>query len=151
MHYIFPRRTLNAAGAFNSLQNASSDVFQGEEAKVGVIVVWDVAYDWLAGAFLLDVLRKANRSDEIEKVFGAKANFPISFAHIRSHTVTDASSSSRQADKAPSLRSIEPPTGLMERDCAIWYIGEEGRALLNLQMNHADCPVRVAIFASKFD
>jgi hypothetical protein len=26
-------------------------------------------------------------------------------------------------------------------ECAVWYLGEEGRALLNLQMAHASSPV----------
>lgn len=44
--------------------------------------------------------------------------------------------------KAPALRVIEPPAGLGIERCMIWYIGQEGRALLNLQMAHADTPVR---------
>lgn len=79
-------------------------------------------------------------SDEIVKTFTAGSNLPTSFAVIKPNT-SEASPTTRREEKRPALRSIEPPTGLKMKDCAIWYLGEEGRGLLNIQMTHADCPV----------
>lgn len=57
VHYVFPRMTLNVGAAAEALMEASSEEMsskgEGEdriEGKKGVIVVWDVAFDWLAGA-----------------------------------------------------------------------------------------------------
>jgi len=56
VHYVFPRMTLGVAAAVEALVEASKDEMssrgEGEdfvEGKKGVIVVWDVAFDWLAG------------------------------------------------------------------------------------------------------
>jgi len=57
VHYVFPRMSLNVGAAAEALIKASSEEMsskgEGEdriEGKKGVIVVWDVAFDWLAGA-----------------------------------------------------------------------------------------------------
>lgn len=39
---------------------------------------------------------------------------------------------------APALRAVLPPPGVDIADCAIWYLGPDGRSLLNLQMTHAN-------------
>jgi hypothetical protein len=56
VHYVFPQMTLDIDAAVEALIGASSEELEprgeGEdrvEAKKGVIVVWDVAFDWLAG------------------------------------------------------------------------------------------------------
>lgn len=46
VHYVFPRRRLDAAAAAKALRDATEDL----EGK-GVVVMWDVAYDWLAGEY----------------------------------------------------------------------------------------------------
>jgi diphthamide biosynthesis protein 2 len=40
------------------------------------------------------------------------------------------------------LRTVAPPEGMSMADCALWFIGEEGRGLMNLQMQNADSSVR---------
>lgn len=81
-------------------------------------------------------------ADKIEPVFEAAGECPTSFAHIRRPTAQ--APTQRSADKAPALRSIEAPEGLDMQDCVIWYLGEEGRSSLNLQMTHAGNPVSLA-------
>ena len=56
VHYVFPRMMLDVDAAAKALVEASSEEMEsrGEgdnrvEGKKGVIVVWDVAFDWLAG------------------------------------------------------------------------------------------------------
>jgi len=46
VHYVFPRFRLDPAAAFAEL-DAKTD-WKGKE---GVVVVWDVAYDWLQGEY----------------------------------------------------------------------------------------------------
>lgn len=72
----------------------------------------------------------------------------MAFAVIRQPATAAAAAAAAGVDgkpptqgKAPALRVIEPPAGLGMERCMIWYIGQEGRALLNLQMTHADTPV----------
>jgi hypothetical protein len=43
-----------------------------------------------------------------------------------------------------SLRSIVFPDGVKMQDCTIFYVGEEGRGLVNLMMEHAENRVRRA-------
>ena len=74
--------------------------------------------------------------DDITKTFPSKVSHPMSFATIR-RPGPPLPLSQVGKEKAPALRSIVPPDGLDISDCVIWYIGEEGRALLNLQMTHA--------------
>lgn len=49
-------------------------------------------------------------------------------------TSAKSSSSSRPA----ALRSIVPPEGLDLDACVLWYLGPEGRSLLNVQMTHSN-------------
>ena len=50
VHYVFPRRKLDIAEAGKALSEASSELAGGSHK--GVMVVWDVAYDWLSGTLL---------------------------------------------------------------------------------------------------
>lgn len=47
VHYVFPRQTLDLDEAFRALQEASSEL--GEGSYKGIVVVWDVSFDWLSG------------------------------------------------------------------------------------------------------
>jgi diphthamide biosynthesis protein 2 len=134
VHYVFPRRKLDIVEAGRALLEASSDL--GESHK-GVMVVWDVSYDWLSGMSTTFAL--ADKSEEIISKLSSDIPHPISFANIRRPSTTAISD--RASEKAPALRSLEPPEGLGAGDCVIWYIGDEGRSSLNLQMTHAANPV----------
>ncbi len=68
MHYVFPRQTLDVRAAAAALKDAAAGEFEGEDAKRGALVVWDVAHDWLA--------------DEIQAAFGDWP-VPVSFAAIQ--------------------------------------------------------------------
>lgn len=46
VHYVFPRHHINVAAAVQALKDASTNELK---EKRGVVVVWDVAYDWRAG------------------------------------------------------------------------------------------------------
>lgn len=83
-------------------------------------------------------------TEELVRAFTQEDAYPMSFATIQrlvTPTPTAAAATAQNSDKAPSLRSISPPPGLEMRDCVIWYIGEEGRGMTNLQMQHADASV----------
>jgi len=134
VHYVFPRRKLDIADAGRALLEASTEL--GENHK-GVIVVWDVSYDWLSG--MSTTLALADNSEEILSKLSSSIPHPISFANIRRPSTN--ATSDRASGKAPALRSLEPPEGLDAGDCVIWYIGDEGRSSLNLQMTHAANPV----------
>ncbi|KAL1408870.1 Diphthamide biosynthesis protein 2 [Vanrija albida] len=123
VHYVFPRRSLDVAAAVEALRDVSKDEVA---EKRGIVVVWDVAYDWHA--------------EDIVREFQAAVDVPISFATIRRPSTLPKTEGVDTADakgKAPALRSIQPPAGVEMADSVIWYIGEEGRSLLNLQMTHA--------------
>ncbi|ODN78024.1 diphthamide biosynthesis protein 2, variant [Cryptococcus amylolentus CBS 6039] len=119
IHYVFPRKKLDVGHAFGALSKTSEEDVQ--DGKKGVIVVWDVAYDWLASS--------------IAETFTKESTIPITFAHINKPTA--APPKTDEKGKAPALRSVEPPEGLALTDCILWYIGEEGRSSMNLQMTHA--------------
>ena len=102
------------------------------------MVVWDVSYDWLSGMSIAFAV--ADKSDEIISKLSSSIPHPISFANIRRPSTTAVSD--RASEKAPAIRSLEPPEGLDAADCVIWYLGDEGRSSLNLQMTHAANPVR---------
>ncbi|WRT64437.1 diphthamide biosynthesis protein 2 [Kwoniella shivajii] len=124
VHYVFPRRRLNTAHAVECLLESGRDDSGGEDgAEKGGIVVWDVAFDWLA--------------DEIRKVFTESCAFPLSFATIQ-RPATSSELDGKDKGKSPALRSIEPPVGVELNNCRMWYIGEEGRSSINLQMTHAN-------------
>ena len=76
---------------------------------------------------------------------------PISFANIHRPTLKSATALQRDNGKAPALRSILPPAGIELRDCTIWYLGEEGRALINLQMTNAGNSVRPSSHLHGYD
>nr|XP_019007414.1 diphthamide biosynthesis protein 2 [Kwoniella pini CBS 10737]OCF46195.1 diphthamide biosynthesis protein 2 [Kwoniella pini CBS 10737] len=125
--YVFPRRKLDVQHAVAGFIEASKEDLTEESVKKGVIVVWDVAFDWLA--------------DQINDTFTKNLSHPVSFA-----TIQETSTSSTKEDfkgKAPALRSIVPPAGLELDDCILWYIGEEGRSSMNLQMTHANNPLYI--------
>ncbi|KAK8866169.1 diphthamide biosynthesis protein 2 [Kwoniella newhampshirensis] len=128
VHYVFPRRKLDVEHAAQTLSDASQEEL-GEGGKKGVVVVWDVAYDWLA--------------DRITETFTRLSTLPIAFAAIQRPSTIPADTAEKGKGKAPALRSIEPPKGLEMSDCILWYIGEEGRASMNLQMTHASNPLFV--------
>lgn len=49
VHYVFPRRKLDISEVVQRLRSISEDDFlPGDPAKKGLVVVWDVAFDWLA-------------------------------------------------------------------------------------------------------
>ena len=91
---------------------------------------------------------------EIATSFTDLIDVPFSFASIAHdhHSTADVapvqpeeSMTPRQRAKSPEtgqLRTISPPEGLAMSDCVLWYIGEEGRGLMNLQMQNADSAVR---------
>jgi diphthamide biosynthesis protein 2 len=133
VHYVFPRRRLDIAEAGRALLEASTEL--GESHK-GVMVVWDVSYDWLSGKSRESTV--ADKAEEIVSKLSSSIPHPVSFANIRRPSTTP---SDRASEKAPALRSLEPPEGLGAGDCVIWYIGDEGRSSLNLQMIHAANPV----------
>jgi diphthamide biosynthesis protein 2 len=135
VHYVFPRRKLDIAEAGRALLEASTEL--GESHK-GVMVVWDVSYDWLSGKSR--TMSVADKSEEIISKLSSDIPHPISFANI--HRPSTTTVSDRASEKAPALRPLEPPEGLDAGDCVIWYIGDEGRSSLNLQMTHAANPVR---------
>ncbi|WVF70225.1 diphthamide biosynthesis protein 2 [Kwoniella sp. CBS 6097] len=127
VHYVFPRRKLDIKQVAESLL-AESEGELGEDGKKGIVVVWDVAYDWLA--------------DEIKSTFSKASTRPISFATIQKPLTTPTPAASTEGKgKSPALRAIEPPSGLEMGDCVLWYIGEEGRSCMNLQMTHANNPL----------
>ncbi|OCF42114.1 diphthamide biosynthesis protein 2 [Kwoniella heveanensis CBS 569] len=136
VHYVFPRRKLDIKHVASSLLDASKGEL-GEDGRKGVVVVWDVAYDWLAGKLLQLKL--------IKNIFSAGSDYPISFATIQKPPTSpvDTTTGSQESGKgkSPALRSIEPPSGLEMSDCVLWYIGEEGRSCMNLQMTHANNPL----------
>lgn len=134
VHYVFPRRKLDIAEAGRALLEASTEL--AEDHK-GVIVVWDVSYDWLSG--MLITFTSADKAEEIISKLSSAVPHLISFANIRRPSTNAISD--RASGKAPALRSLEPPEGLDAGDCVIWYIGDEGRSSLNLQMTHAANPV----------
>jgi diphthamide biosynthesis protein 2 len=144
VHYVFPRRKLDIVKAGRALLEASSEL--GESHK-GVMVVWDVSYDWLSG--MSTTVALADKSEEIISKLSSDIPHPISFANIRRPSTT--SISDRASEKAPTLRSLEPPEGLGAGDCVIWYIGGEGRSSLNLQMTHAANPVCPLFLLRQYD
>ncbi|GFZ46057.1 Diphthamide biosynthesis protein 2 [Saitozyma sp. JCM 24511] len=137
VHYVFPRQRIDVTHAAESLVEASQEEMAGPSGsgKKGVVVVWDVAIDWV--------------SDDIIDTFSSTCPWPVSFATIRRPPVSALASASappappseRAQEKAPALRSVEPPEGLSMEECAVWYLGEEGRALLNLQMANGSSPI----------
>ena len=49
VHYVFPQRKIDVDEAAECLMEASRSEIEG--ARKGVVVVWDVAFDHLAGEF----------------------------------------------------------------------------------------------------
>ena len=47
VHYVFPRQSIDLDEAAQALIKASSEL--GDGSHKGVIVVWDVSYDWVSG------------------------------------------------------------------------------------------------------
>lgn len=139
VHYVFPRRKLDVDEAVGSLVEAMEK--DSERGCEGVVVVWDVAYDHLAGesrpASSHDTV-DLERTDRIVEAFSARCHLPISFATIHRPALRPTP----RSEKSPALRSITAPSGFEMSQCAIWYIGEQGRGLVNLQMTHAANPVR---------
>jgi hypothetical protein len=82
--------------------------------------------------------------EDIISTLGKSTPYPTSFATIHRPTASGSSTTYRAAEKAPALRSLTPPGGVEEGECVIWYLGEEGRSSLNLQMTHAANPVCLA-------
>ncbi|WVN89172.1 diphthamide biosynthesis protein 2 [Cryptococcus depauperatus CBS 7841] len=124
VHYVFHRKRLDVERAKQSLIETSSEDL---EKKKGVIVVWDVAYDWLA--------------NDIQEIFSKACPLPINFASI--HTVPTTLSSPSEKGKTPTLRAIDPPKSIPMNECVLWYIGEEGRSCMNIQMTHANNPLYI--------
>nr|XP_019049513.1 diphthamide biosynthesis protein 2 [Kwoniella bestiolae CBS 10118]OCF28443.1 diphthamide biosynthesis protein 2 [Kwoniella bestiolae CBS 10118] len=135
--YVFPRRKFDIAHAAEQFLEASQDDLSEDGGKKGVVVVWDVAFDWLA--------------DEIQSTFNKTITHPINFAKIQKPPTSSSPSPSSSVEtangkgkgKAPALRSIEPPAEMDMSDCTLWYIGEEGRSSINLQMSYANNPLYI--------
>lgn len=90
------------------------------------------------------VYQLADEVEDIISTLGKSTPHPTSFATIHRPTASGSSPTDRVAEKAPALRSLTPPDGVEEGECVIWYLGEEGRSSLNLQMTHAANPVCLA-------
>lgn len=58
VHYVFPRQRIDVALAAESLVEASQEEMAGPSGsgKKGVVVVWDVAIDWVSGEHALFAL-----------------------------------------------------------------------------------------------
>ncbi|BEI81471.1 hypothetical protein CcaverHIS002_0206310 [Cutaneotrichosporon cavernicola] len=104
VHYVFPRQTLDVSAAADALKGAAASEFQGEDAKRGALVVWDVGYDWLA--------------NEIQSAF-SDWPVPVSFATIERPSLVRASEASKTPSgccktksktDAPSLCCAEAPS-----------------------------------------
>lgn len=52
VHYVFPRQKLDVKQAMGSLLAACKKELD-DDGKKGIVVVWDVSYDWLASEFLI--------------------------------------------------------------------------------------------------
>jgi len=101
----------------------------------------------------LRALKETERTDEmlddiITSFSKEVGEIPISFATIHKPALLSNNKgvdldSADAKGKSAALRAIDPPNGLELRDCVIWYLGEEGRSLLNIQMTHAANPVRL--------
>ncbi|KAI9638236.1 peptidyl-diphthamide biosynthesis [Dioszegia hungarica] len=134
VHYVFQRQSLDVEEALNAFR-AASEADRSE--RKGTVVVWDVGYDWKA-------------EDIVQRFSAALPPDSASFATIR----RPASKSSQTGSSDPAaragqpadtstapLRSVEPPPGMTMSECMIWYIGEEGRGLMNIQMQNADAAI----------
>ncbi|AFR98449.1 diphthamide biosynthesis protein 2 [Cryptococcus neoformans C23] len=128
VHYVFPRQKLDVKQAMGSLLAASKKELD-DDGKKGIVVVWDVSYDWL--------------TNDIRDTFSQESSLPISFASIQKPTLAPQKGLKDEKGKASALRSVEPPQGLEMNDCVLWYIGEEGRSCMNLQMTHVNNPLFV--------
>ena len=60
VHYVFPRRSLDINHALECLVESgrsdlggTSEGLKEQESNKGIIVVWEVAFDWLSGKHLL--------------------------------------------------------------------------------------------------
>lgn len=82
-------------------------------------------------------------TDDIRDTFSQDSTIQISFASIQKPTLASQKGLKDVKGKTPALRSVEPPQGLGMNDCVLWYIGEEGRSCMNLQMTHANNPVSI--------
>lgn len=69
---------------------------------------------------------------------------PVSFATIQ----RPSARAHGALGKSPALRSVEPPAEVKMEECVIWYLGDEGRGSVNLQMTHAANPVRLLLNTS---
>lgn len=49
VHYVFPRRKVELDSARQGFMAVRGEVLADDTERTGVIVVWDVAYDWAAG------------------------------------------------------------------------------------------------------
>lgn len=61
VHYVFPRRKLDLEAAKKALLDATIELADG--SNKGVVIVWDVAYDWLAGEWELSTLDSITKLD----------------------------------------------------------------------------------------
>jgi len=79
--------------------------------------------------------------EDLKTQFEALEMLPLNFSTIQRPSVRRGSGPPEVTGKSPALRLIEPPSSVEKEDCLIWYIGEDGRGLLNLQMTNAGVPV----------
>jgi len=100
VHYVFPRRRLDLDEAVGSLLEASEEPLEGDGK--GVMVVWDVAFDHLAGVSFL-----AHLEDSADCAWqrGDYGDFHLAMPHtdlIRNDPSTsfDACTESRERESA---------------------------------------------------
>ncbi|CAK9784622.1 diphthamide biosynthesis protein [Cutaneotrichosporon oleaginosum] len=87
VHYVFPRQSLDVSAAAEALKELAAGEFEGEDAKGGALVVWDVAHDWLA--------------DEIQTAF-RDWPVPVSFATIQRPALAGKAAASSSQTNAPA-------------------------------------------------
>lgn len=116
----------------------------GQERYSGCVgcVIWLASGRVVSGIYIFTTWSKEIAGD-IRDTFSQDLSVPISFAFIQKPVVAPQKVLKDGKSKTPALRSIEPPQGLGMNDCVLWYIGEEGRSCMNLQMTHANNPVSI--------
>ncbi|KAI5451054.1 Diphthamide biosynthesis protein 2 [Naganishia albida] len=146
VRYVFPKRSLDVPIIAQELYTtafpsgtADVDETLGDgvlpedreaRGRKGVVVFWDVAYDWVEDQLVHEFTNSASKPKDLQHVIFARIN--------KTHAAQTQLSALQTSQQPESLRSIAFPPGVAMRDCTIFYVGEEGRGLVNLMMEHAE-------------